>query len=155
MGSINISERAFQSKYWTNDVSAYVTGANESDFSYMNKDSSNKTIEAFLVDKGVVSADLKQGKLADYYHRHAGLRVAGGPVYDLLGIPVVDKLLKPTPEPSPSDTPTSSKTPKPEPGKPKRSGLPKTGGDLVYGLGAVALLLATGSLAMLARRRRG
>ncbi len=155
VGSINIAERAFQSKYWTNDVSAYVTGADESDFSYMNKDSSNKTIEAFLVDKGVVSADLKQGKLADYYHRHAGLRVAGGPVYDLLGIPVVDKLLKPTPEPSPSDTPTSSKTPKPEPGKPKRSGLPKTGGDLVYGLGAVALLLATGSLAMLARRRRG
>lgn len=155
VGSINIAERAFQSKYWTNDVSAYVTGVDESDFSYMNKDSSNKTIEAFLVDKGVVSADLKQGKLADYYHRHAGLRVAGGPVYDLLGIPVVDKLLKPTPEPSPSDTPTSSKTPKPEPGKPKRSGLPKTGGDLVYGLGAVALLLATGSLAMLARRRRG
>lgn len=155
VGSINIAERAFQSKYWTNDVSAYVTGADESDFSYMNKDSSNKTIEAFLVDKGVVSADLKQGKLADYYHRHAGLRVADGPVYDLLGIPVVDKLPKPTPEPSPSDTPTPSKTPKPEPGKPKRSGLPKTGADLVDGLGAVALLLAAGSLAMLARRRRG
>ncbi len=130
-----------------------MTGENESDFSYMNKDSSNKTIEAFLVDKGVVSADLKQGKLADYYHRHAGLRVAGGPVYDLLGIPVADKLLKPTPEPTPSPTP--SKTPKPKPGKPKRSVLPKTGGDLVDGLGAVALLLAAGSLAMLARRRRG
>ena len=155
VGSINISERAFQSKYWTNDVSAYVTGANESDFSYMNKDSSNKTIEAFLVDKGVVSADLKQGKLADYYHRHAGLRVAGGPVYDLLGIPVADKLLKPTPEPTPSPTPTPSKTPKPKPGKPKRNGLPKTGGDLVDGLRAVTLLLAAGSLAMLARRRRG
>ncbi|WP_392399577.1 hypothetical protein [Actinotignum urinale] len=33
VGSINIAERAFQSKYWTNDVSAYVTGADESDFS--------------------------------------------------------------------------------------------------------------------------
>ncbi|ETJ98203.1 isopeptide-forming domain-containing fimbrial protein [Propionimicrobium lymphophilum] len=61
----------------------------------------------------------------------------------------------PTPEPTPSPTPTPSKTPKPKPGKPKRSGLPKTGGDLVDGLGAVALLLAAGSLAVLARRRRG
>ena len=149
VGSINIAERAFQSKYWTNDVSAYATGADESAFSYMNKDSSNKTVEAFLVDKGVVSADLKQGKLADYYHRHAGLRVAGGPVYDLLGIPVADKLPKPTPEPSPSQTP--SKRPTPKPGKPKRSVLPKTGGTLA----SLAVLLAAGSLAVLARRRRG
>ncbi len=59
----------------------------------------------------------------------------------------------PTPEPTPSPTP--SKTPTPKPGKPKRSGLPKTGGNLVDGLGPVALLLAAGSLAVLARRRRG
>ena len=61
----------------------------------------------------------------------------------------------PTPEPTPSPTPTPSKTPTPKPGKPKRSVLPKTGGDLVDGLGPVALLLAAGSLAVLARRRRG
>lgn len=146
VGSINIAERSFQDKYWTTDVSAYQTGPAEASFTYMNKNSTGATVKAFLVDKKLVSENGEKGKLPDYFHRHAGLLVAGGPVYDLLGIPVVDT--SPTPTPTPTPIPQPGPLPQ-QPGGLARTGMTHTYSALLLGLFAIAA--GTG----LVLRRRG
>ena len=108
VGKINIAKRTFQDKYWGDKAGEYKTGADEKDFYYMNENPDNLKIISYgrftdIVESGGAISD--KASLENYYNRHVGLRVADGPIYDLLGIKGYPIVKEPEPEPQPQPEP--------------------------------------------------
>lgn len=111
VGKINIAKRTFQDKYWGDKAGEYKTGQDEKEFYYMNENPDNLKIISYgrftdIVESSGAISD--KASLENYYNRHVGLRVADGPIYDLLGIkgyPIVEEQ-EPTPPPAPRPSTT-------------------------------------------------
>ena len=110
VGKINIAKRTFQDKYWGDHASEYKTGKDEKEFHYMNENPDNLKIISYGRFKDIVESSgaiSDKASLENYYNRHVGLRVADGPIFDLLGIkgyPIVEEQ-EPEPEPEPEPQP--------------------------------------------------
>lgn len=106
VGQINIAKRDFQDKYWNPNIGAYVTGKDEASFDYVdNQDIGKSKLSFFSLPESIILSDVSKAALHNYYNRHAGVFVEGGPVYDLLGIKAITPDPKPQPEPTPSPVP--------------------------------------------------
>ena len=89
IGKIGICKRTFQDRFWNSNIAPYEIGAEEKDFAYLTGKESVKDLKAIGIDNDIVSETGENGKLTNYYKRHAGLRGDKGEkpvVYDLLGI---------------------------------------------------------------------
>lgn len=117
IGQVNIAPRAFQDKYWNPEIGVYTTGEDEQSFAYVDKtEIGDAVLAAFSVPDGIVTGDASRAALSDYYNRFAGVFVADGPVYDLLGIKAFAAPPAPDPEPEPQPEPSPEPGPDPNPG---------------------------------------
>ena len=130
VGEISIAQRAFQDKYWGYKAKFHDHEAEEKDFPYVIKNLGTLKFKHFGFGENKISKDFSKANLVDYFTRHGGIYVEGGPIYDLLGIRGYPEPPKPQPEPQPEPQPQPEPEPKPEP-KPQPQPIPEPGLDYI------------------------
>ena len=80
-----IAKRDFQDKYWNAEIGEYTTGDAEKNFAYLLATTFGD-VAAVGNDADVIQDGMNQASLADYIHRHAGVKTKAGAYIDLLGL---------------------------------------------------------------------
>ncbi|WP_066925157.1 Spy0128 family protein [Murdochiella massiliensis] len=80
-----IAKRDFQDTYWNEEIGEYAIGDAEKNFAYLLATTFGNVM-AVGNDADVIQNGMNQVSLADYIHRHAGVKTQAGAYIDLLGL---------------------------------------------------------------------
>lgn len=80
-----IAKRDFQDTYWNEEIGEYTIGDAEKNFAYLLATTFGDVM-AVGNDADVVQDGMNRVSLADYIHRHAGVKTQAGAYIDLLGL---------------------------------------------------------------------
>lgn len=80
-----IAKRDFQDTYWNAEIGEYTTGDAEKNFAYLLAKTFGD-VTSVGNDADVIQDGMNRASLADYIHRHAGVKTQAGAYIDLLGL---------------------------------------------------------------------